>query len=920
MSALDELFILLSALMLLCLQAGFLTLEAGMVRAKNAANVALKNLSDVCIVTLGFWATGFGLMFGPSLGGWVGTGPFFMPIDSGQERGLATLFLFEAAFAATAATIVSGAVAEREKFSGYILLSLALGAVVYPVAGHWVWAGSIGDVSPGWLAAMGFLDFAGATVVHSVGGWAAIAFAVILGPRLGRFGSRERRFPENSFALAGLGGVLFLLGWGAFNGGSALRFDGDIGAIVARTFLTAASGGAVALLYSAIRGNVVRPDLLINGMLAGLVAGTAGINLYDASTSIAVGAIGAMAMVLGAHLLDHLRIDDVVRAAPTHLFAGVWGTLAVALLAPIDALPAGSRLGQLEIQAIGAGAMAVWVLGTMGPLALVLRGMGLLRAHPREEVKGLNSSQLGYESPFMSLPAGNRKAAIAAVSSRVGADVYTEAGALAHRYSKIVSSIEEDLDDRNQLLRQESELRKLAEAALNATRKAQQESAWAARHDSLTQLGNRMLLEEMLGVDARDPSEQPFAIAIDMDRFKAINDSYGHEAGDAVLQATAKRLKKFLRSRSDFAFRIGGDEFVVLLNAAEMHQSPQAFCDWLIDDLLEPVPYDDIELRVGASVGFAHGAPGEPFRETLRRADMALYEAKRQGRSLAIAYTATIGALHSEKTQLAKEFADAMERGEISAVFQPQVEAETMRLAGMEVLARWTHPERGTLPPSVFMPLAEELRAEAALDRRMLDLAIEGMAYLHSAGIEVPMVSVNVSARRLNSPDLLDELKGRHDLPRGQLAFEVLETAFLDSVDDNLEARIKALKGMGIRLEVDDFGTGHASLASVLALKPERLKIDRMFVQGIDADERRQELMLSLLQLAGKIGAQTIVEGVETQAEADVLTRMGVPIFQGFAVGRPMPLGDFEVWARERENERNAGQPGAGRNARQQQG
>ena len=375
-----------------------------------------------------------------------------------------------------------------------------------------------------------------------------------------------------------------------------------------------------------------------------------------------------------------------------------------------------------------------------------------------------------------------------------------------------------------------------------------------------------------------------------------------HEAGDAVLQATAKRLKKFLRSRSDFAFRIGGDEFVVLLNGADIHQSPQAFCDWLIDDLLEPVSYREIELRVGASLGFAVGAPGEPFRETLRRADMALYEAKRQGRSLAIAYTATIGALHSEKTQLAKEFADAMERGEISAVFQPQVEAATMRLAGMEVLARWTHPERGTLPPSVFMPLAEELRAEAALDRRMLDLAIEGMEYLKSVGIEVPMVSVNVSARRLNSPDLLEELKGRHDLPRGQLAFEVLETAFLDSVDDKLEALIKALKGMGIRLEVDDFGTGHASLASVLALKPERLKIDRMFVQGIDADERRQELMQSLLQLASKIGAQTIVEGVETGPEADVLTRMGVPILQGFAVGRPMPLGDFELWAREHQN------------------
>lgn len=225
MDYVSTLWIVISAVIVLNMQAGFMCLEAGAVRSKNAGNVALKNLCDMCFVSTVYWAVGFGLMYGPSYQGLVGTGPFMPEFKSDTLADFAAFYMFQMAFAATAATIVSGAVAERERFTGYIFLSILTGGVIYPIAGHWIWGGAWGGGSPGWLAQMGFIDFAGATAVHSVGGWAALAAVLVLGPRLGRFGARRRKFEESSIALSALGAILLWICRLAFNGGSALAFD-----------------------------------------------------------------------------------------------------------------------------------------------------------------------------------------------------------------------------------------------------------------------------------------------------------------------------------------------------------------------------------------------------------------------------------------------------------------------------------------------------------------------------------------------------------------------------------------------------------------------------------------------------------------------------------------------------------------------
>lgn len=342
MSEIDAVWMLISALLVLVLQSGFLCLESGTVRTKNAANVALKNMADVCVVSTCFWLVGFGLMFGTSFGGLFGTGGFLPRLDNATGHS-AAIFLFQMAFAATATTIVSGAVAERERFLGYMIVSIALSAFIYPIAGHWIWN------EAGWLRQLGFIDFAGATVVHSVGGWTALVAVIFLGPRLGRYGPKNRFFEENSISLVTLGGLLLWVGWGAFNGGSALAFNTNVGPVIARTMLSAAGAGLASIAIGLCIFRCVRAELLVNGFLGGLVASTAGIHLISGPTAFLIGAAGAIAVIVARDILDALEIDDVVGAIPVHLAAGLLGTLAVAFAAPLDALPAGSRIAQNQV-------------------------------------------------------------------------------------------------------------------------------------------------------------------------------------------------------------------------------------------------------------------------------------------------------------------------------------------------------------------------------------------------------------------------------------------------------------------------------------------------------------------------------------------------------------------------------------------
>ncbi len=395
-SLVDVFWLLFCAGLVFLMQPGFMCLESGLTQAKNSINVAAKNLADLGLSVTLYWLLGFGLMFGASWQGWLGGDRFLFGGD--LEPQLLPFFLFQALFCGTATTIVSGAVAERVRFVAYLVISGLVSGLIYPLLGHWCWAGLDRGESTGWLGRLGFIDFAGSTVVHSLGGWVALAVLVIIGPRAGRFDPQGRlqRLPGSSLPLSVLGGMLMWLGWLGFNGGSLLRFDAQVAEIWLNTLLAGAGGMLNVILISGINYRLVDMELMINGMVAGLVAITAPCALVDPALAFVIGAVGSGVMLWVALLLHRARIDDAVGAVPVHLGAGIWGTLAVALFPDPELLPL-PRGEQLLIQCLGIGVTGLWAFGiTWG----VLRGVSPrlpLRISPAEEEMGLNRVEHGVE-------------------------------------------------------------------------------------------------------------------------------------------------------------------------------------------------------------------------------------------------------------------------------------------------------------------------------------------------------------------------------------------------------------------------------------------------------------------------------------------------------------------------------------------
>ncbi|PUB11101.1 EAL domain-containing protein [Yoonia sediminilitoris] len=890
MEILDVIWVLLCGFMVLDMQAGFLCLETGLSRAKSASNVALKNVSDICVTTLAFWGVGFGLMFGNSYHGLFGTS-LFVPGGHSTIFDAAPFLFFQMAFATTVVTIVSGAVAERATFLSYLLVSAATAGLIYPITGHAIWGGIWSGGQEGWLQAMGFIDFAGASVVHSVGGWVALVYCVSLGPRRGRFGKKYRRFESSSIAVASLGVIFLWIGWAGFNAGSALAIDAAIGPIIVRTMLGAAAGGGTALVLSYAIFGFASANLTLNGVIAGLVAGTAGLNHFTGLDAILVGALGSIAMVIASFLMRAAKIDDVVDAVPVHLAPGILGSLTVPFFVSSSDLPAGTVSAQLQVQSIGVAAVALWTISMALLTIYLVNRITPIRVSPRQEVIGLDASEHSIGNAFLDLiEEMKRHQKTGSFNSRVFVERSTEVGMLAHRYNKVLDRVEKEISARIDAMQREKGMRKLAEESYTAMLAAQKESARSAREDRLTKLGNRLLLDEFVQADEKRPAGHLVVVAIDLDRFKGINDRHGHDAGDAVLVATAKRIRDVLRPGRDFAFRIGGDEFILLIDYSDCSGSPSEFCQDLCMQLTARVTYRHLQLEPGASIGIAvcHEQDTSLTR-MLKQADMALYQAKTAGRGRVVAYTDQLGESYSSHVNELELFRNALSKNEIIAFAQTQVDAKTKQITGCEILARWRHPHRGIISPDQFIPLAEELNLVAELDQIILGQAIDLDAKLLAVGKPLGSISVNVSASRLASPTLLTELQARQDLPDG-LVFEILETAHLDTLDVDVAQTVSDIKDLGIRIEIDDFGTGHASLASILALEPHALKIDGMFVPGIDTQPERAELMRSLISVAEQFGAETVVEGVETLEEAEVLAQLGADKLQGYAFSRPMSI------------------------------
>jgi Amt family ammonium transporter len=390
----DYVWTLVAAFLVFLMQGGFALVETGLTRAKNAVNICMKNLMDFSIGSLAYWLIGFGVMFGVNSSGWFGTTGFmFSDFETARDPWLYAFWMFQVVFAATAATIVSGAMAERTKFVSYIAFSAFISAFVYPVFGSWAW-GSLYKGS-GWLEGMGFIDFAGSTVVHSVGGWAALAGAVVLGPRLGRYGKdgKPRAMPGHNLVLATLGVFLLWFGWFGFNPGSTTAASKDIALIAVNTNLSAAAG-AVAAMFAAWLF-LGKPDatMALNGALAGLVGITAPCNNVSPTSSVVIGLIAGVLVVFSVLFFDKLKIDDPVGAISVHGVCGAWGTLAAGLFNA-----EGMSFDIVKVQVIGIVAAFLWTFSVMFVFFKVLAATIGLRVSPEEEIQGLDSFEHGNEA------------------------------------------------------------------------------------------------------------------------------------------------------------------------------------------------------------------------------------------------------------------------------------------------------------------------------------------------------------------------------------------------------------------------------------------------------------------------------------------------------------------------------------------
>jgi Amt family ammonium transporter len=406
-SDLDHVWTMTAAALVFLMQAGFLILEAGSVRSKNSINVAHKNLMDFAMSSLCFGLIGFALMFGTSYGGVIGFSSDYAVFAFEGDWTL-TFFVFQMMFCGTAATIVSGAVAERASMVGYIWITLAIRLFIYPVVGHWAWGGLLNGSETPWLASLGFMDFAGSSVVHSVGAWVALAAVIIIGPRIERFdeNGKPNKMHGHSPILATCGALILWVGWIGFNGGSTTAGTGDFAQIVTNTMIAGAAGAVTQTLIGLSRSGLHRPEWLINGSLSGLVAITAGCDAVSTQSAFLIGSSGSIICFFSARFLVGLRIDDPLGAISVHGFAGAWGTIMTAVFAREEMLLAGNRLDQIGVQVLGVLVIFAWAFGVSFILLKVINEVVIstggphrgLRVSEADEREGLNMSE--HDSPL----------------------------------------------------------------------------------------------------------------------------------------------------------------------------------------------------------------------------------------------------------------------------------------------------------------------------------------------------------------------------------------------------------------------------------------------------------------------------------------------------------------------------------------
>ncbi len=993
-------WLLISASLVFLMQAGFLCLESGRIRSKNSINVAAKNISDFILSSAIFNLVGFGLMFGLSQGGLFGKSNFLFG-DGASSTSIA-FFFFQMMFCGTAATLVSGAVAERMTFTGYLAITVVLSALIYPIVGHWAWNGIYSENNTsGWLESLGFIDFAGSTVVHSVGGWVALIAVLLIGPRLRRF-DKGIYLPQGSnLPLAGLGVLLIWLGWIGFNGGSTLSLNDDVPGILLNTFVAAVWGGIASSAFVLVRKGFIDVSQILNGVIAGLVGITAGCHVVSVSGAIIIGIVSGMLTVVGSGFMERWKLDDALDVVPAHLFAGIWGTAAVALFGNLEVIGTGlSRIEQLGVQLIGIGSVGLYSC-LIAYVSLKCIGLFVsLRVSVEDEEKGLNVSEHQATTELIDLLNSMQyQEDEADFSRRVPEEPFTEVGQIAKQYNQVIDRVNQEISERDQALFwfKESEMRKSAilnssmdciitidaygnimeynpaaertfgmlkrqvrgksfielfvppkdreeisnsldtgfssskgwvlnrrnhfqlqrgrdqsfpveiaiTKALNddggfqeftlhirdVTRhvKLQQRLRFLAYSDPLTNLYNRTYMNEQLERSLRNGTGEPVALLfLDLDKFKIINDTLGHKAGDELLCEVAVRLNNAV-ALSDVISRWGGDEFLIMMTEDVTEDRVSSLAMAILESMREPVTLTDKPVNVATSIGMAISTPDITAEKLIQQADMAMYWAKQNGRDNAKFYEPHMAEKVSGQFQFEQEIKEALDSHQMFLVYQPQVDSSSDRIFGLEALIRWQHPEKGLVSPAEFIPVAEESTLINKIGEFVIDSVLRRLSKWQQDKVDVVPVAVNISGRHLISegfPQFIERSLRHYKVDGRWLKIEITEGVFIHDVHESIEI-MSALKTLGVEISVDDFGTGYSSLHYLKMLPLDILKIDQSFVLESGDGAEGDKICEAIIQLAQNLDLQVIAEGVETELQAKVLNDLGCNLHQGFYYFRP---------------------------------